>query len=128
MPKQIFFVPQVPRTAVSKVDYRASAEPGELAQPVTAIALAVPGVTRGTGQRGSTTRTAGPRALRGPSRLPVGKFSRRSRPHRGSARPPLRVPPASLGSGESTLEEAYDFVRSGSGLEEYAEAMDRATC
>ena len=30
-----------------------------------------------------------------------------------------------MGSGESTLEEAYDLIRSASGLEEYAEAMDR---
>ncbi|GAB3258431.1 hypothetical protein [Nocardioides dilutus] len=54
----------------------------------------------------------------------IGKFSA-ALDHVEEARGHLYAFHRLMGSGESTLEEAYELIRNVPGLEEYAEAMDR---
>jgi hypothetical protein len=54
----------------------------------------------------------------------IGKFSA-ALDHIEDARGHIYAFHRLMGSGESTLEEAYELIREAPGLEEYAEAMDR---
>ena len=54
----------------------------------------------------------------------IGKFSA-ALDHIEDARGHIYAFHRLMGSGESTLEEAYDLIKDVPGLEEYAEAMDR---
>lgn len=54
----------------------------------------------------------------------IGKFSA-ALDHVEDARGHLYAFHRLMGSGESTLEEAYELIRKAPGLEDYAEAMDR---